>query len=260
MYKTDYHIHTIYSDGQSDFHAYIDKAVETGFSEIGFSEHLAIDNEFSAVSIDLNRINNYIDELINIREKRSDIKIRIGFEVDYDLNAEEKISKITRSLPLDYVIGSVHFLEKGGLDMTPDFYKDKDINLLWEEYFMLVEKAAESGLFDIIGHIDLIRIFGYYPQTDISHYYKSMAKKLKAHNLAFEINTNGFNKHVNDFYPDRKFLHHFYREGIPVCVNSDAHKPERVGQFFDVAYSVLRETGYKQMVTFEKRNRRSKSF
>lgn len=258
MYKTDYHIHTLYSDGQSQFQDYINKAVDAGFSEIGFSEHLAIDIIYSTVSIDLKRINNYIEELINLREKRTDIKILIGFEVDYAMYAEEKIYKICSSLPVDYLIGSVHFLEKGPVDMTPDFYKDKDINLLWEEYFMLNEKAIESGLFDIIGHLDLIRIFGFYPTLDISHLYKSLACKLKSYDLAFELNTNGFNKHINDFYPDRNYLHYFYEEGIPVCVNSDAHKPERVGQHFNIAYDILKKIGYNEMAIFETRKRKSK--
>ena len=70
--------------------------------------------------------------------------------------------------------------------------------------------------------------------------YRKLAKTMKDHNVAFEVNTNGRNRPMADFYPDSRFLHIFREEDVPVCVNSDAHMPSRVGQYFDEAYELLR--------------------
>jgi histidinol-phosphatase (PHP family) len=121
-----------------------------------------------------------------------------------------------------------------------------------------VMAAASSGLFDIIGHCDLIRIFGHRPSFNPELLYRKLAKTMKKHNVVFELNTNGRNKAVGDFYPDRRFLNVFREENVPVCVNSDAHMPSRVGQFFDEAYNLLRKAGFKEMAVFEGRKRRMK--
>jgi histidinol-phosphatase (PHP family) len=123
-----------------------------------------------------------------------------------------------------------------------------------------VIKAVESGLFDIIAHCDLIRIYGYKPTGDMEPLYRKLARSMKNSNITFEINTNGRNRPLADFYPDRRFLHVFRDENVPVCVNSDAHMPSRVGQYFDEAYELLRYTGFNEMAVFDKRVRRMVPF
>ena len=51
------------------------------------------------------------------------------------------------------------------------------------------------------------------------------------------------------------FLHVFKEEGVPVCVNSDAHFPARVAQYFDEAYDLLRGAGYTEMAVYKNRER-----
>jgi len=85
--------------------------------------------------------------------------------------------------------------------------------------------------------------------------YSMMASAFEVHDVAFEVNTNGRNRPLNDFYPDRRYLSLFAEHGVPVCVNSDAHFPERIGQHFDEAYDLLRSAGYKEMAAFSNRER-----
>jgi histidinol-phosphatase (PHP family) len=82
-----------------------------------------------------------------------------------------------------------------------------------------------------------------------------MASAFEIHDVAFELNTNGRNRPLNDFYPDRKYLPLFAEHGVPVCVNSDAHFPERIGQFSDEAYELLKRSGYNEMAVFKDRER-----
>jgi histidinol-phosphatase (PHP family) len=256
IYRTDYHMHSIYSDGRAVPEDYLAPAIAAGLSEIGFSEHLTLFKDLEDWNMNPVDISSYISHMENLRNDIKDIIIKTGLEVDFFAGKEEEMQEYLKLLPLDYIIGSVHYLGEKTVDLGPEFYEGKSIDKLFEAYFDSVCAAAASGLFDIIGHCDLIRIFGYKPFTCLEPHYRKLAITMKTHNVAFEVNTNGRNRPLADFYPDRKFLHIFKEENVPVCVNSDAHMPSRVGQYFDEAYELLRYVGFTEMAVFDKRVRR----
>jgi histidinol-phosphatase (PHP family) len=260
IYRTDYHMHSSYSDGRSAPEDYVAPALAAGLSEIGFSEHLTLFKDSEDWNMNPVNLSPYIKHLETLRNNTRDLKIKIGLEVDFFEGREKEIYNYLHTLPLDYIIGSVHYLGEKTVDVGPEFYEGKSINRLFEEYFDSVITAVASGLFDIIGHCDLIRIYGYKPTTDLEPLYRKLAKTLKTHNVTFEVNTNGRNRPLADFYPDRRFLHVFREENVPVCVNSDAHMPSRVGQYFDEAYELLRYIGFTEMAVFDKRVRKMVSF
>jgi histidinol-phosphatase (PHP family) len=255
VYKTDYHMHSTYSDGRSAPEDYVSSAIAAGLSEIGFSEHLTLFKDLEEWNMNPVNITPYINHIENLRNHIKNIKIKIGLEVDFFEGKEQEILTFVYPLPLDYIIGSVHYLGEKTVDFGPEFYEGKSIDRLFKSYFHSVSAAAASGLFDIIGHCDLIRIYGFKPLSDQEPLYRMLARTMKIHNVAFELNTNGRNRPLADFYPDRKFLHIFREENVPVCVNSDAHMPLRVGQYFDEAYELLRYVGFTEMAVFEKRVR-----
>ena len=255
IYRTDYHMHSSYSDGRSVPDDYISPAIAAGLSEIGFSEHLTLFKDLEDWNMNPVNISPYINHLENLQKNITGIKIRIGLEVDFFEGKEEEIRNYLKPLPLDYIIGSVHYLGEKTVDVGPEFYEGKSIDKLFESYFDSVITAVASGIFDIIGHCDLIRIYGYKPSSDLEPLYRKLAKAMKTHNVVFEVNTNGRNRPLADFYPDRRFLHIFRDEDVPVCVNSDAHMPFRVAQYFDEAYELLRYIGFTEMAIFEKRVR-----
>ena len=260
IYKTDYHMHSSFSDGRSAPEDYIAPAISAGLSEIGFSEHLTLFKDLEDWNMDPLNISSYIDHIENLRNNIKNIKIRTGLEVDYFAGKEEEIRAYLNPLPLDYIIGSVHYLGDKTVDIGPEFYEGKSIDKLFETYFNLICAAVESNLFNIIAHCDLIRIYGFKPVSDQEQFYRKLARTMKMHNVAFEVNTNGRNRPLADFYPDRKFLYIFMEEKVPVCVNSDAHMPSRVGQYFDEAYELLRYVGFTEMAIFEKKVRRMVPF
>jgi histidinol-phosphatase (PHP family) len=255
-YKTDYHVHTTFSDGKAPPEEYISIAVSSGISEIGFSEHLSLYNENQDWFMNPSNAQNYIDYIFNLKNKTNNLEIKTGLEIDFIPGREKEIGQFLDNLKLDYRIGSVHYLGEKTVDLGPEFYEGKNIDRLYESYFENVTGAVSSGLYDIIGHCDLIRIFGFKPSFSPESLYRRLAKAMKKHDVAFELNTNGRNKPVSDFYPDRRFLHIFREENVPVCVNSDAHFPERVGQYFDEAYDLVRSAGFTEMALFSSRKRR----
>jgi len=260
IYKTDYHMHSSFSDGRSIPEEYISPALLAGLCEIGFSEHLTLFKDPQDWNMNPINISPYINHMEALRKKTKNIKIKIGLEVDYFAGKEEATRVFLQALPLDYIIGSVHYLGDKTVDLGPEFYEGKSIDRLFEAYFDSVIAAVESGLFDIIGHCDLIRIYGYTPKSDMGPLYRKLAKAMKHNDVTFEVNTNGRNRPLADFYPDRRFLYVFREENVNVCVNSDAHMPSRVAQYFDEAYELLRYIGFTEMAVFDKRVRRMVPF
>jgi histidinol-phosphatase (PHP family) len=255
LYKTDYHIHTTFSDGKADPEDYVAQGIAVGLNEIGFSEHLNLFVEDQRWCMDLHRIPEYISHIRKIKKTASGIKVKTGLEVDFFPGKEKEIYEFIKDLALDYVIGSVHYMGETTVDSGPDFYENKNIDEIYKNYFEYVNGAVASGIFDIIGHCDLVRIFNFKPSGNPEPYYRELASNMRIHDVAFEINTNGRNRVLGDFYPDRRFLKIFCEENVPVCVNSDSHFPARVGQYFDEAYTLLKEAGYKEMAVFDKRER-----
>lgn len=255
LYKTDYHIHSTFSDGKASPEENIVQAIGAGINEIGFSEHLNLFVANQQWCMDPGRTPDYISYIRKLKNKYPGIKIKTGLEVDYFPGKEEEIYKFLSPLKLDFVMGSVHYLGEKTVDSGPEFYENRNIDELYETYFDYVNEAVASGLFDIIAHCDLIRIYNFKPSGNPERLYKNLAANMKIHDVAFEVNTNGRNRPFGDFYPDRRFLKIFREENVPVCVNSDAHIPIRIGQYFDEAYALLKEAGFKEMAVFNKRER-----
>ncbi len=254
-YKTDYHIHTTFSDGKAAPEDYVATAISAGLSEIGFSEHLSLFSENHEWCMNPSDVQNYIVYLRNLKSITTGLAIKTGLEIDFIPGKEKEIGKFLDSLELDYRIGSVHYMGETTVDSGPEFYVGKDIDILFRSYFEIVIEAVSSRLYDIIGHCDLIRIYGYKPSFDPEPLYRKLAKTMKKHDVAFELNTNGRNRLFADFYPDRRFLHIFREEDVAMCVNSDAHFPARVGQYFEEAYALARSAGFTEMAVFTSRNR-----
>src|SRR2546422_1064402 len=123
-------------------------------------------------------------------------------------------------------------------------------------YFRILTQAAQSRLFDFIGHADVIKVCGYRPAEDISDLYEAAASAFAAAGVCVEINTAGWRKPVGEVYPAPRFLEACHRAGVPVLINADAHIPDDVGRDFDRAASYAREVGYTEVAMFASRTRR----
>jgi histidinol-phosphatase (PHP family) len=113
--------------------------------------------------------------------------------------------------------------------------------------------AAESGLFEIIGHADLPKKFGHRPTADCTPIFEKFLKTAKTHNCALDVNTAGLRKDIKEIYPSRDFLALAFRHGIPITFGSDAHAPEEVGMNFKEALELARGVGYTSCLSFKQR-------
>jgi histidinol-phosphatase (PHP family) len=159
---------------------------------------------------------------------------------------------------VDYLIGSVHFLDNWGFD-NPEFIKEwdkRDVDDIYKEYFSYIKELAESKLFQIVGHIDLVKVFGHKPKTPIKDIAKEAVKAIKKAGMAVEINTAGLRKPVKELYPSDELLEMILQEGIDLTLSSDAHSPQQVGFGYDTVMEKLKKLGVKKLVYFEKKEKK----
>jgi len=197
----------------------------------------------------------YVDDVLTAKEKYKDqIKILLGYEVDWLPGHMEK--KILNA-EVDYLIGSVHFLDKWSFD-NPEFlagWESRDIDEIWQAYFEAAEAMAASGKFDIVGHLDLIKVFKYLPRQDVRILAKDTLKAIKRSNMVLELNAAGLRKPIGEIYPSKALLEEAFSLDIPITFASDAHSIEQVGFGYEEAVTLAKEVGYTKAVTFQARDR-----
>lgn len=251
----DLHNHTkLCNHASGEMDQYIKKAVEKGVSFFGFSDHAPMDfDKKHRMSFD--QMRQYEKNIQVAKEKyKNKVEILSAYEVDF-LNGymDERVLKAK----VDYLIGSVHFLDEWGFD-NPEFikeYEGKDIDKIWQDYFDAIEKMAKSSLFDIVGHIDLIKIFKFMPKKEIQSIAKNALKEIKKANMVIEINTAGYRKPINEVYPGKEILQMMSEFNIPITFGSDAHDPSQVGFMLKKAKKTAKDFGYDKCAVFKNRER-----
>lgn len=252
----DYHMHTILSDGKNTYEEMVISGIEKGLGEIGISDHVCLKTVPWAISeIDIPVMT---DQMLELKDKyKEDINVKFGIEIDYFPEREDEIREIIQSLPLDYVIGSVHFIGDWNFDSDKSLYGKWSNDELYHMYYELVQLAASSGLFDIIGHLDIIKKFRVYPESDKSALLEETLSIIKKNNVVVELNTGGKDRPCADFTPSAEIIERCFHHKIPVTISSDAHSISQVARHYETGINLLKSVGYSELVTFEKRRRGS---
>jgi histidinol-phosphatase (PHP family) len=270
---TDYHTHLRPDDlgasaeeffTEENLLRYLNAAAERGISELGFSEHVyrfrdALDVwhhpfwEENATD-DLDAYCDFIEEM-----KAAGHRVKLGIEVDYLPGKEKQIASLIEGRPWDYVIGSVHFVEEGAVDHDGyDAWAATGSDQVWTDYFRTVGEAARSGLYDVLAHLDLVKVWGAgrpAPSQDPRKFYELALEGIADSDVAIEVSTAGLRKPAGEIYPSRALLDMCIDAGRPVALSSDAHEPEYLGYEYETAVGFLREAGISQLSVFDRRRR-----
>jgi histidinol-phosphatase (PHP family) len=257
--KVDYHMHTpLCGHAVGEPEEYVEQAVRVGLSEIGFSDHAPLVSHRDArYTMDPSQLPLYHGMIERVQKKFKDFTIKLGLEADFIPGFEKETKQILDGYPYDFVIGSVHFIDRWAFD-DPDpsqkvKWRDKDINTVYRDYYKLLRRSAESGLFDILGHVDLVKKFGYRASADLTGEVEMTAETFKKAGVAVEINTSGLRKPVREIYPSLEVLKIYRKAGVPITFSSDSHDPKDVGRDYDKAKALALEAGYGEYLIFRKR-------
>jgi histidinol-phosphatase (PHP family) len=268
---TDYHLHLRPDEleatpseyfTQDNFRRYREAADARDISELGVSEHIyrftqALDIWQHPLWREFAR-----DDLEEYcRFVREDTDLRLGIEADFIPGAEDRTANLLERCDFDYVVGSVHFLRDHALDME-DYSvwgSGRSVEEIWRGYFLALGEAARSGLFDILAHPDLVKVWGRdrpLPEGDLRRYYEMAMDGIAESDVAIEISTAGLRKRAEEIYPAPAFLAMCVEAGAPIALSSDAHRPEDIGADYDRALELLESVGVSELCVFEGRRRR----
>jgi histidinol-phosphatase (PHP family) len=268
---SDYHVHLRPDDDDTPAERYftvenVDRyrhaAAAAGISELGVSEHI---HRFSA-ALQIWRHPFWVEQAKDDLDAYCDFvassELSLGIEADFIAGAEERIEAVLGGRRFDYVIGSVHFIGEAAVDQDRwDVWELErgDPDRVWKRYFEQLGEAAASGLFDVMAHPDLVKVWGAGrpgPLRDPRHYYEPAVAAIAEAGVAVELSTAGLRKPVDELYPAPALGRMLVDAGVPFALSSDAHLPEEVGYAYDRAVKFLAEIGVTEIAAFEGRVRR----
>ena len=258
----DYHTHTpLCRHAAGEAEDFVNAALAAGLTEYGISDHAPqIPEPFDDWRMDLAELPEYFAWIDRARAHAAGrIPVRAGLECDWLNGCEPWIANLAARYEWDYLIGSIHYLGDWDFD-NPKWlgrWRECDVEEVWKHYWQTYIKMADSGLFDILGHPDLVKKFAHIPGGDLNRFYEPVVDAIAASGSVIELNTAGCHKPCAEAYPSAAFLELACSAGIPLVISSDAHAPTEIARDFEKAITVAKAAGYRETQLFEKRRRHS---
>jgi histidinol-phosphatase (PHP family) len=269
---TDYHVH-LRPDDDPDWPAarafsaenaerYRTVAAERGVEELGVAEHVYRFEQALSVWQHPFWRERATDDLDAYCEwVRNGSGLKLGIEADFVPGREDRMANLLDANDWDYVVGSIHFLRDRAVDVRGewDIWRSTDPDKVWRRYFETLGEAARSGMFDILAHPDLVKVWGAdgpQPGGDLRRYYELAMDGIAASDVAIEVSTAGLRKPAGEIYPARTFLDMCLEAGRPVALSSDAHTTDQLAYRYDDALELLGAAGVTEIAVFERRERR----
>jgi histidinol-phosphatase (PHP family) len=269
---TDFHVH-LRPDGEecttsqyftpANAERYREAASERGIELLGVAEHVYRFEQALSVwdhPFWQRYAHDDLDDYCQFVREETDLKL--GIEADFIVGSEDRMANLLEEREWDYVVGSIHFLRGGGFVDTDEWdvwQSGADPEKVWRRYFETLGEAARIGMFDILSHPDLVKVWGAQrprPDGDLRRFYDLAMDGIADSDVAIEVSTAGLRKPVGEIYPARPFLEMCLEAGRPIALSSDAHVPEDLGHRYDEAVELLRSMGVGEIADFERRQRR----
>jgi histidinol-phosphatase (PHP family) len=265
---TDYHLHLRPDDtgeagdyfSEENVERYLAAAEEHGIDELGVSEHVYRFSQALEIWRHPYWEASAQDDLDAYVEFVRETPLRLGIECDFVPGSEDRIENLLER-DFDYVIGSIHFLGDQGAvdDRRYDIWEQiSDPDELWSTYFRWQAELVRSGLFDVVSHPDLVKMWGddrQEPQRDPRFHYEPLVEAISDSGIAVEVSTAGLRKPVGEIYPARALAEMCVEAGAEFALSSDAHAPDQVGYGYDQALEFLDDLGVERICVFEGRQR-----
>ena len=258
LFAIDFQVHSVRShDGKASIQEQCERAVAIGLDEIGFSEHKDFDPADPVV--DYFDYDAYMREITAARQRfRGVLKIRAGVEIDYQVWFEDKIGKYLRDHLFDFVIGSVHYVSRQ-MVMSAEYNRTRDARRAYLDYFAAVKDSVNSGLIDIVGHLEYanrrgIAAWGAYSPRPYDAELTDLFDTMIAREVVLEINTAGLHHKIGLTYPSAETVALYAaRGGALLSIASDAHHPDHLGHEYHTAARMAISNGITKVCTWHNR-------
>lgn len=239
------HSHTHYCDGHNTLQEMVSAAAAQGFQIWGVSPHSPVCVD-SPCNMSRDSVAQYIAECASLQDSYAGrIRILTGMEVDYISADFGPHIDYFRELPLDYRIGSVHYVPSqegvlmdcdGSAERFARYLKEgfhDDLRYVVEKFFEQELMMLEKGGFEVLGHFDKIagNASAVDPALESYGWYRALVDDVIDHAAAngciVEINTKALEERRR-FYPAADVWPRLLKAGVPIAVNSDAHRTDRL--------------------------------
>jgi len=255
----DYHVHTVLcKHAEGNAKEYLNEAEKRGIREICFTDHAPNPHGYDPVHrMEMMQFGSYKEMITGLQGTRT-ARVLFGVEADFYQGCESFLATWLPEQDFDLVLGSVHYIDGWGFDnpVHCHVWESVDVGYSWRRYFELVQKLAESGLYDAAAHLDLPKKFGYRPsERDLREMIGPVLDCIAEAGMGIELNTAGLGAPAREIYPSPLILSMAKNREIPICFGSDAHKPNQVGAGFESALEMALEAGYTHYFTIRRREK-----
>lgn len=252
MIPSNLHTHSVFSDGKNTVEEIADAAVQKGFRTLGMSDHsyTAFDPTFCMKDGVFDR---YVEKVNECKAKYAGtLDIFCGMELDY----------YSENIPtdrLDYIIGSVHYVKRGGVYYGVDHSAEGekqgidegcggDVHLYIREYYRNICDHIAKNPVNVVGHFDVLTKFGLIDEEDPAYRREALAAADYAieRGVIIEINTGAvFKKLKKNPYPNAFILKHICEKGGRVCIDSDSHIIDSLDFYFEESCALMKACGFR---------------
>ena len=160
--------------------------------------------------------------------------MKFGLEVCYSPEHEEQIKVWKDKLPLDIMVGSVHFIDGWVFNHKKQPWKCKDFDMrkLYQRYYELMISLVNSNIFDGLAHPNELQCFGAFPPGGFYPMYVHLAEALKRNNMYIEESSGLAISYTNlPLGMNYDMLEAMRKEGVEILTASNAHYPKDLGKY-----------------------------
>ena len=271
---TDYHVHLRPDDEDTpperyftaaNAERYREAAEERGIAELGVAEHI---HRFTQ-ALDVWQhpwwrkwARDDVDDYCAF--VRGETDLRLGIEADFVAGREGRIAAFLEAREWDFVVGSVHFVRDAAVDLEGPQWehvwgRGDSADRVWQQYFETLAEAARSGLYDMIAHPDLVKVWGRArpgPERDPRRYYEPAVEAMLDAGVAMEVSTAGLRKPAGSCTPRRRCWRWPWTRGCRSRCRATRTCPSRSASATTTRWPRSRRSASREMCVFERRSRR----
>ncbi len=233
------------------------RAVDKGIGEIAITDH-ADYIEYKPGDEFYNPAG-YFEALEQVREQfDGQLTIRAGVEIGEPHRFADRVDQLLDTYSYDFVIGSLHWVGDR-LILSSDYFEGRDIEDVYRPYFEEMLKMVSVGRFDIVGHIDVGKRYGFdvqgsYDVTPYEEELREIYRVLVQRGKGIEINQGSVRRKVQEPAPNAVGLQWYREEGGEILtLGSDGHQTDAVGYCLETAIDMAKSVGFTGVTGYQAR-------
>lgn len=258
----DFHIHSDFSmDCKYLMEEMVLGAIDKNMKSICFTDHVDFDLTEDGIDF-VFRPKDYFKKIKQVKYKyMQKIEILAGVEIGMQPHLNKRYDKFIYNNPFDFVIMSIHSIDKTDIYADNFTHNKKPIEALITYYEYLYQCLKVFDNYDVVGHLDYIdRYFEDFSSLpdfkEYKPYVEKILKLLIENDKGIEINTASMKYGLGYYHPKTEILN-LYRDlgGEIITVGSDAHSPEFIGHEYREVEKLLCKLGFKYIYIYKDRKK-----